>query len=283
MANVKSVWGPASSELTWGGFADRNSNSNPGGMAIDNTDPYSEMYAPAGKMVGQLAMGYAKNKGMPQFSHIDKRTGQSVYKVNDWANNMFDYPMGENRVLARNLPELHARQDVLDKQAEIKAAEEAELAAKLAAEKAAAEKNTTIEPPAGSVNMENVSDASKLLGVPVEINVLNDRILNSGQKGLDYKWKNTLPMMSWFMPQDEKQAHYDMMDYKSWISSRTASPWGFQSHFAPKGVVNYNLVEAFEKDPYGYWEKHIKPTTPARGVFDNIKFDQNGNVITKQQ
>jgi len=129
MANVKSVWGPASSELTWGGFADRNSNSNPGGMAIDNTDQYSEMYAPAGKMVGQLAMGYAKNKGMPQFSHIDDRTGQSVYKVKDWANNMFDYPMGENRVLARNLPELHARQDVLDKQAEIKAQQEAAAAA----------------------------------------------------------------------------------------------------------------------------------------------------------
>jgi len=118
-------WNPANSTLDQYKFAGGNANANPGAPSIAE-DPYLEMYGPAGKMIAQTGLNYAKNKGTPEFSHIDERTGESVFKVADWANNMFDYPMQDGMVLNRNLGQLHAEQDYKDKQAEIEAAKAAE-------------------------------------------------------------------------------------------------------------------------------------------------------------
>ena len=133
-------WNPANSTLDQYKFAGGNSNANPGAPSIAE-DPYLEMYGPAGKMIAQTGLNYAKNKGTPEFSHIDERTGESVFKVADWANTMFDYPMQDGMVLNRDLSQLHAKQDYLDKQEEIKKAKEAETL-RLAEEA----KNKTTEP-----------------------------------------------------------------------------------------------------------------------------------------
>ena len=272
-------WSPAESGIKWQGFADGSRHTNPSNPDLP-VDPYAEMYGPAGSMIGEMGMNFAKNAGAPQFSHIDERTGQSVYKVNDWANNMFQYPMGDNRVLERNLGELHAQQDYLDKQAELelaKADEIKRIAAEQAATDAAAAETSTVFK--GAVDMENISDASRILSIPVELNVLSERILAAGAPAVDLKYLQQLPMATWFMPQDTKAKYYDMKDYKSWFNDRTGSPWGFKAHFAPNGVVNYNLVEAFEKDPYGYWETNIKGNMPSREEKVEIMKQQQGDTM----
>ena len=211
-----------------------------------------------------------KNKAIGTPIGIDELTGATVYRAHPQANIYGYSDLPPNSVYEKDLETWHERHKwnlKLEKRNKLQAKAAEEEAARIAAEKAAAllESNeingSSI---AAAVDMENLSDADKWLGIPVELNVLSERILAAGAPALDEKYLHQLPFASWFMPQDEKAKYYDMQDYKSWFNNRTGSPWGFKAHFAPNGVVNYNLVEAFEKDPYGYWVANIKGKMPSR-------------------
>jgi hypothetical protein len=124
---------------------------NAGTPTVSDKDPwFSPLIGPAGKAIGGMGMNYAKKKGAPKFSHIDEKTGQSVYEVNDWANNMFDFPMQDGMVLKRDLDQAHKEFDYdkkyKEKQQAIKDAKTAEEKAKAlaAAEAAEAEKKKEV-------------------------------------------------------------------------------------------------------------------------------------------
>lgn len=122
-----------------------------GNVSVSDKKPwFSPLIGPAGKAIGGMGMNYAKKKGAPKFSHIDKKTGKSVYEVNDWANNMFDFPMQDGMVLKRDLDQAHKEFDYdakyKEKQQAIKDAKTAEEKAKAlaAAELAEAAKKETV-------------------------------------------------------------------------------------------------------------------------------------------